>query len=161
MLNETKLNIHKLNKLIMLSKISSFSGYLIAALGLAFLAYNDYILTNNYIISTIQILAFCLMIWARIAFKYRSFHLTSDITKGGLITNGPYKWFRHPIYSAAIYFSLACLVAFPRIEVLLTFIFIAGGLFIRMILEEKALEKAYPEYIDYSRKAKRFIPFIY
>lgn len=145
----------------MLSKISSFSGYLVAALGLTYLAYNGYIISDNIIICAIQILAFCLMIWARLIFKNRSFHLTSNTTKGVLVTNGPYKWFRHPIYAAAIYFSLACLFAFPKIEVLLTFIFITCGLFIRMILEEKALKQSYPEYIEYSKKAKRIIPFIY
>lgn len=145
----------------MTSKISSISGYIIAVLGLSYLAYNGYIISGNLIISTIQILAFCLMIWARIIFKHRSFHLTADTTKGELVTHGPYKWFRHPIYAAVIYFSLACLFAFPKIEVLLAFIFIIGGLFIRMIFEEKALRQSYPEYMEYSKKAKRLIPFIY
>jgi protein-S-isoprenylcysteine O-methyltransferase Ste14 len=145
----------------MLSKLSSISGYLIAVIGLTYLAYNGYIISDNLIISAIQIVAFCLMIWARILFKNRSFHLTSDTTKGGLVTKGPYKWLRHPIYSAVIYFSLACLFAFPKVEVLIAFLFITCGLFIRMILEEKALRKSYPEYIEYSKKAKRIIPFIY
>lgn len=145
----------------MISKASSFSGYLIAALGLAFLVYNDYIISDNLIISVIQILAVCLMIWARLIFKQRSFHLTSDTTKGELVTSGPYKWFRHPIYAAAIYFSIACLIAYPKIEVLLAVIFITGGLFIRMILEEKALKQTYPDYIEYSKKTKRIIPFVF
>lgn len=145
----------------MLSKISSASGYLIAVIGLTYLAYNGYIISDNFIISAVQILAFCLMIWARIIFKQRSFHLTAGTTKGGLVTKGPYKWFRPPIYSAVIYFSLACLFAFPKIEVLLAFILITCGLFIRMIFEEKALRQSYPEYIEYSKKAKRIIPFIY
>ncbi len=145
----------------MTSKISSFSGYLIAALGLAFLAYNDYILSDNLIVSAIQILAVCLMIWARLIFKQRSFHLTSDTTKGELVTSGPYKWFRHPIYAAAIYFSIACLIAHPKVVVLLTVVFITGGLFIRMVLEENALKQSYPDYADYAKKAKRIIPFVY
>jgi protein-S-isoprenylcysteine O-methyltransferase Ste14 len=145
----------------MKSKISSIAGYLIAVSGLLYLVYKGYILSDNLIISLIQILAFCLMIWARIVFKHRSFHLTSDTTKGGLVTNGPYRWFRHPIYSAVIYFGLACLLAFPKIDVFLAFISIACGLFIRMILEEKALRQSYPEYVEYSKKAKRIIPFIF
>jgi protein-S-isoprenylcysteine O-methyltransferase Ste14 len=145
----------------MLSKILSSSGYLIAVLGFSYLTYNGYIISGNFIISTIQILAFCLMIWARIIFKHRSFHLTSNTTKGGIVTTGPYKWLRHPIYSAAMYFSFACLLAFPKLEVFLAFFFIAFGLFVRIILEEKALRQSYPEYIEYSKKAKRIIPFIY
>jgi protein-S-isoprenylcysteine O-methyltransferase Ste14 len=142
-------------------KYGSITGYVIAVLGMSFLIYNNYIISKNPIIIIVQLLAICLMIWARITFKSRSFHHEADVTEGGLVTKGPYRWFRHPIYTAAIYFSLACLIAFPKIEVLIAVIFITGGFFVRMVLEEKALNKAYPEYADYSKRAKRLIPFLY
>jgi len=145
----------------MLSKISSLLGYGIAVIGLFFLIFNKYVISKNPIIIIIQLFSFCLMIWARITFKSRSFHLTANPTEGGLVTNGPYRWFRHPIYTAVIYFSWACLIAFPKIEVLVAVLFITVGLFIRMLLEEKALNKVYPEYAEYSKRAKRLIPFIF
>ena len=101
------------------------------------------------------------MIWARIIFKSRSFHLTANTTKGGLVTSGPYKWLHHPIYAAVIYFAWACLIAFPKVETLIAVILITGGLFIIIRLEEKALNEAYPEYVEYSKRAKRLIPFVY
>ena len=146
---------------ISLSKIGSFLGYGIAVTGLVYLIFNNYIISKNPLTIIIQLFSFCLMIWARITFKSRSFHLTADPTKGGLVTNGPYRWLRHPIYAAVIYFSWACLIAFPEIEVLLAVLIITVGLFTRMILEEKALNKAYPEYAEYSKRAKRLIPFIF
>lgn len=145
----------------MLSKIGSVLGFGIAVLGLAFLIYNDNIISKNPAIIIVQILSFCLMIWARIIFKSRSFRLTANPTKGGLVTRGPYKWFRHPIYAAVIYFSVACLIAFPKIETLIALILITGGLFTRMLLEEKELNKTFPEYVEYSKRAKRLIPFVY
>lgn len=145
----------------MLSKIGSILGYVLAVLGLTYLLLNNFVISKYLIISIIQFLTLALMIWARITFKFRSFHLTSNPTKGGLVTNGPYKWLRHPIYAAVIYFSLACLIAFPKISVLLAVVLIIIGLFIRMILEEKALKNTYPEYEAYSKYAKRLIPFIY
>ena len=146
---------------ISLSKIGSFLGYGIAVTGLVYLIFNNYIISKNPLTIIIQLFSFCLMIWARITFKSRSFHLTADPTKGGLVTNGPYRWLRHPIYAAVIYFSWACLIAFPEIEVLLAVLIITVGLFTRMILEEKALNKVYPEYAEYSKRAKRLIPFIF
>ena len=92
---------------ISLSKIGSFLGYGIAVTGLVYLIFNNYIISKNPLTIIIQLFSFCLMIWARITFKSRSFHLTADPTKGGLVTNGPYRWLRHPIYAAVIYFSWA------------------------------------------------------
>ena len=145
----------------MLLKIGSALGYVIAVIGLAFLIFNGYVISKNPVISIVQILSFCLMIWARITFKSRSFHLTADTTKGALVTSGPYRWLRHPIYAAVIYFGWVCFIAFPNTESLIATILITVGLFIRMQLEEKALNKTYPEYAEYSKKAKRLIPFVY
>ena len=145
----------------MISKISSILGFGIAVLGLAFLISNDSVISKNPVIIIVQLLSFCLMIWARITFKSRSFHLTANTTKGGLVTSGPFRWLRHPIYAAVIYFAWACLIAFPKIETLIAVIFITAGLFTRMLLEEKALNKTYPEYVEYSKRAKRLIPFVY
>src|SRR5450759_3587299 len=52
----------------------------------------------------IQIAAAVLMIWARLTFGMRSFHATANPTEGGLVTNGPYRYWRHPIYAAVLLF---------------------------------------------------------
>ena len=145
----------------MSTKIFSALGYVIAVTGLLFLLYRHYIISTNPIAIIIQASAFCLMIWARITFKSRSFHLTANPTKGGLVTSGPYKWLRHPIYAAVIYFSWACLIPFPNIETLIGVVLITVGMFIRLLLEEKALIKMYPEYAEYSKQAKRLVPFVF
>lgn len=144
-----------------LSKIGSLSGFVIAVLGLFFLIFNKCIISENPLVIVIQLLSVCLMIWARITFKSRSFHLTANPTEGGLVTNGPYRLLRHPIYAAVIYFSWACLIAFPEIKVLIAVLLITAGMFIRMLLEEMELNRAYPEYAEYSKRAKRLIPFIF
>ena len=145
----------------MSSKIGSFSGYAIAVAGLVFLIFKKYIISENPVTIVIQLTSFCLMIWARITFRSRSFHLTAEPTGGGLVTNGPYRWLRHPIYAGIIYFSWACLIAFPETEAFFAVILITAGLFTRMLLEEKELKKTYPEYEEYSKRAKRLIPFIF
>ena len=145
----------------MASKIGSILGFGIAVLGLAFLIYNNYVISENLAIITVQLLSFGLMVWARIVFKSRSFHLTANTTKGGLVTNGPFRWLRHPIYAAVIYFGWACYIAFPKVETLIAASLITVGLFIRMLLEERALNREFPEYAEYSKRAKRLIPFIF
>src|SRR5664279_6232029 len=52
----------------------------------------------------LQGIAVLLMIWARLTFGMRSFHATANPTEGGLVTNGPYRYWRHPIYAAVLLF---------------------------------------------------------
>jgi protein-S-isoprenylcysteine O-methyltransferase Ste14 len=108
----------------------------------------------------VQIAAALLMIWARLTFGFRSFHGTARPTKGGLVTSGPYKYFRHPIYAAIVYFLLAALVdhfsAASAGLILLSLAMLA----IRMKAEEHLLVEIYPAYAEYSRTTKRVIPFL-
>jgi protein-S-isoprenylcysteine O-methyltransferase Ste14 len=101
------------------------------------------------------------MIWARITFGLRSFHATANTTQGKLVTNGPYRWLRHPIYAALIYFFWASVISYPYMETIAGVILISVGLFVRMILEEKFLRVAYDEYAAYSKRTKRIIPFLF
>lgn len=145
----------------MSSKIGSFFGYLMAVAGLLTIYFSHLLLSKNPITIVIQVCAAMLMIWARITFKSRSFHLTAEPTEGGLVTTGPYKYLRHPIYAAVIYFGWSCLIAFPQWLALLGAALITVGLFIRMLLEEKEVVKVYPQYAEYSKQAKRIIPFVF
>ena len=101
------------------------------------------------------------MIWARITFGRRSFHAEANSTEGDLVTSGPYRWLRHPIYASIIYFFWACVIPYPFIETITAAIFVSGGLFVRMILEERFLLVAYKEYAAYSKRTKRIIPFLF
>jgi protein-S-isoprenylcysteine O-methyltransferase Ste14 len=142
-------------------KTGSLIGFVIAVLGLLFLIERDYILSENPITISIQLCSIALMIWARITFGRRSFHATANTTKGELVTTGPYRWLRHPIYAAVIYFSFASIIAYPFMDTIVAVILIIVGLFIRMILEEKSLLLTYDNYAEYSKRVKRIIPFVF
>lgn len=145
----------------MLLKLSSLIAFAISVLGMIFLFKNNSIISANPIVIIIQILAFGLMIWARITFGFKSFQVSANISKEKLITNGPYKWLRHPIYAAVIYFFLACIIAYPNIETIIAVTFIVSSTFTRMLLEEKSLKENFIEYDSYSKQTKRLIPFIF
>lgn len=77
-----------------------------------------------------------------------------------LITNGVFKYSRHPIYSAvflltffgAIYFQSGFKVG---ISLLLLLLF-----YFKSKYEEEKLAIAFPEYKNYRQKTKRFFPFL-
>lgn len=141
-------------------KSLSILGYLILVMVLLELFARDSLLAAGLVFITIQVLAASLMIWARITFGHRSFHLSSEPTQGGLITTGPYKYIRHPIYAAIIYFVTASVLSHlsPLNIALWAACCAAAGT--RMYSEEILLRQKYSEYTEYSRRTKRIIPSI-
>lgn len=142
-------------------KIGSIVAFLTAVAGVVYLFQKDQIFSRNPVTIIIQVLAVGLMIWARLTFGMRSFNASANTTKGELVTNGPYRWFRHPIYASIIYFFIGSLIAFPTVEVFSVVFLISTGLFVRMLLEEKSLSATYNGYTAYCKKTKRIIPFIF
>src|SRR5262249_933205 len=69
------------------------------------------ILSTSPPVIAVQVAASCLMIWARITFGRRSYHAAANPTQGGLVTTGPYRYIRHPIYTAMCLFAGASIVA--------------------------------------------------
>ena len=109
---------------------------------------------------TIQVLAGVLMIWARLTFGIRSFHGTANPTAGGLITTGPYRYLRHPIYAAILYFFWAGIAAHPSLGTVAIGVLATAFTTVRIVAEEKLLITMYPEYVAYARGTKRVVPFI-
>jgi protein-S-isoprenylcysteine O-methyltransferase Ste14 len=108
----------------------------------------------------IQVCAAALMIWARLTFGMRSFHGAANPTAGGLVRTGPYKYIRHPIYGAILYFLWAGIAAHPSL--LSAAIGLLASLMsaVRMLAEEKLLVRMYPEYREYARTTARVLPFL-
>ena len=111
-----------------------------------------------------QGLAVALMLWARWTFGRRSFHAAADPTEGGLVTTGPYRYWRHPIYAAVLLFVWAgvlaqgTLPAMPAVLLAATATVATG---VRIHAEELALRTAFPAYADYARSTRRLIPFVF
>jgi len=144
-----------------LLKITSIMAFALTVAGLLFLVNNNSIISDNIIAITIQILSVALMIWARITFGFKSFHAPANTYKEKLVTEGPYKWLRHPIYVSIIYFFLACIIAYPNIKTIIAVVVIIASTIVRMLLEEKSLFENFEDYDAYYKRTKRFIPFVF
>ncbi len=124
------------------------------------LALNESILGTGPVSIAIQILAALLMVWARITFGLRSFHATANPTAGGLVRTGPYRYLRHPIYAAVLYFLWAGIAVHPYILSVLMGLIATGMTAVRIAAEETLLLPVYPQYREYSRVTSRVIPFV-
>ena len=145
----------------MLKNFLSIVGYLLAAGAILGLFFLDHLFAKSDYLLAVQVAAAVLMIWARMTFGLRSFHAAANTSEGGLVTTGPYRYWRHPIYASIIYFVWAGQLEAPGALPLTLAATATLGLFARMLIEERFLTQAYPEYPKYARNAKRLIPFVY
>lgn len=112
----------------------------------------------------LQIAAAVLMLWARITFGARSFHATANPTEGGLVTSGPYRFWRHPIYAAVLLFVWSGVLTQGAPPSLISIFLAAAATFttgIRIHSEEQLLRQTFPGYVDYAARTKRLIPFVF
>jgi protein-S-isoprenylcysteine O-methyltransferase Ste14 len=139
----------------------SFAALLLMALALTGLAVRGAFFSSQPVAIMSEVAAVALMIWARLTFGHRSFNAAANPKAGGLVTRGPYRFIRHPIYTAACIFGWSGILAhWSLINVLLGVLLIAGAVS-RMMCEERLIIEVYPEYRDYAQATKRMVPYIF
>ena len=139
----------------------SVAAFAVAALAIVELFLIRHLFARSPILVAVQVGAVALMVWSRLTFGARSFHAAASTSAGGLVTSGPYRYWRHPIYASIIYFVWAGEVASPTARSLAAAAVVTLALVGRMLLEESFLRTTYPEYRDYTRRAKRLVPFLF
>jgi protein-S-isoprenylcysteine O-methyltransferase Ste14 len=78
-----------------------------------------------------------------------------------IVTHGPYRYIRHPLYLANILQGIGYALASGSLWVLLLAAYGIFGIVRAIVREESYLGKAFPEYEHYRTKTSRLIPFIY
>ena len=103
-----------------------------------------------------------LAFWAMYVMKYGNFNIVpTPVDKGVMISQGPYKVIRHPMYTSIFIFAIALLAGqFDYYKLIISLILVAD-LVVKMIFEEGLLCKHYPGYKYYMKKTKRVIPFVW
>jgi protein-S-isoprenylcysteine O-methyltransferase Ste14 len=139
----------------------SIIGYFGMIAGLLGLLAMRNLFSSSPLVISLQAVAFLLFLWARITFGRRSYHVVANPTDGGLVTSGPYRYIRHPIYAAMCLFTLAGVAGHLSWSS-----GVLGGLVLacavaRIICEEALVVARYPEYAQYAATTWRMIPYAY
>ena len=117
----------------------------------------------RYVVTiAIQIFALLWMIWARYTMGMRSFHYQANPADDAqLVTRGPYQYVRHPIYFAIFLATWAGVIDHIELLSVTLAVFVSIALGVRAYSEETLLRDRFPEYQQYQRTTKQFIPFCY
>jgi protein-S-isoprenylcysteine O-methyltransferase Ste14 len=92
----------------------------------------------------------------------RNWSLSASIKEAHqLVTGGIYRFVRHPMYSSMIMIVLGSGLLVDNYLIMLSTSLVGITCHIRATREESLLAEEFPEYREYSKKTKMFIPWIY
>jgi protein-S-isoprenylcysteine O-methyltransferase Ste14 len=77
---------------------------------------------------------------------------------GHLVTRGPYRYFRHPIYTAILILIIGLFMRKPTLVVGLGGAVVIAYLLVKVRFEEKLLRERYADYREYERRAWGIVP---
>jgi protein-S-isoprenylcysteine O-methyltransferase Ste14 len=101
-------------------------------------------------------------LWALGANRPGNFNVRPEPRPGGhLVTTGPYRFIRHPMYLAVLLFAAGLLLGDLVPWRFAAFIALAAVLHLKAAIEERLLRGAHPGYADYARRTPRLIPFLH
>ncbi len=100
-------------------------------------------------------------LWALASNRLGNFNIRPTPRVGGnLIQHGPYRWVRHPMYTAVLLFGAACAMTPGTARAWMLWSLLAVVLTIKAMLEERWMAVAHPSYLAYQTRTKRYLPFI-
>lgn len=142
------------------AKAVSIIATIVLIAGAAALLIRRGVLPIGPVSASLQIAGLLLVLWARLTFGLRSFHCAANPTQGALITSGPYRYIRNPIYAAVWLIAWVGVAMHWSLVNASLALAIAATLVIKIACEEKLLRVAYPEYDEYAKRTARLIPFV-
>jgi protein-S-isoprenylcysteine O-methyltransferase Ste14 len=101
-------------------------------------------------------LASCGWLFVSVLFLGRCFGVLPEAR--GLVTSGPYRLVRHPVYLGEIGACAGLAIAAPRPGNVVALSAVIAAQFVRMRMEERALSHAFPGYARYAARTGRLLP---
>ena len=102
-----------------------------------------------------------LALWALGCNRPGNFNIHPSPRAGGrLVQSGPYRWIRHPMYSAILVCGLACAWAAASPWAWAAEALLAAVLSVKAGFEERWMLAAHPDYAAYRARTRRFVPWL-
>ena len=129
---------------------------------LGLIAITGSLIPSNNALLVIELSGLGLGIWAILSMRIGNFNIAPDPFKWTqLVTSGPYRLIRHPMYLALLLTTLPLVINDFDIFRIVTWLVLLLDLMLKLNYEEKLLARKLVGYDQYMGKSARLIPFLY
>lgn len=118
-------------------------------------------LFTHWLGAAVCIFGLAMALWSRVTLAG---NWSSDVRfKQGheLVQSGPYRFVRHPIYTAILLMCFAPAIQFGRLHCWLGALIIGFGFWIKLKQEETVMLQHFPQYPEYRKRVKALVPFLF
>ena len=140
--------------------INSVTPLLFVIAAIVVLAVSGNLFSTSPFVIAAQAAAVGLAVWARRSFQKGTFRVSAAPASTSIIRRGPYRFIRHPMYSAALLFVWTAVVSNVSALTLAIGTVVTVVVVARVISEERLLSAECPEYGGYTRSTKALVPFV-
>ena len=149
-----------LNQKMNLFKSLTFVAIQFICLGL--IAVTGSLFPSNEFLLMIELLGLGLGIWAVYSMRIGNFNIVPDpLARSKLVTTGPYRLIRHPMYLALLLTTLPLVINEFDLFRIVIWLVLLFNLLLKLNYEENLLVIELAGYDQYVRKSARLIPFLY
>lgn len=145
--------------------VNLFRSYVLVGiqfLCLVFIFMTGPVLAAGWLMLGVELLGFGLGLWAFVTMTVRNLNILPDVRAGSiLVTRGPYRFIRHPMYTSLLLVTLALMLDGFSFERCLVWFLLLGDLWVKLRYEEQLLARHFEEYQEYQRRTKCLVPFIF
>lgn len=106
----------------------------------------------------VETAAFALGVWGLLSLR-RNLSIIPEAR--GLVTRGPYRFVRHPLYTAEIMAAIAVVASHPALWAVVGLTPFIGLQLARATFEEGLLRRTFPDYAAYSARTQRLVPGVW
>jgi len=140
----------------------SFTFVAIQFICLGLIAVTGSLFPSNEFLLMIELLGLGLGIWAVYSMRIGNFNIVPDpLARSKLVTTGPYRLIRHPMYLALLLTTLPLVINEFDLFRFVIWLVLLFNLLLKLNYEENLLVTELAGYDQYIRKSARLIPFLY
>jgi len=142
-------------------KAKAYTLIAVQYLCLFMIAFSGRLIARQPLWLALELAGLMLGCWAFYAMGWRNLRTTPLVPpEATLVTGGPYRFIRHPMYSALLLIVWALIAEDFSLVRLATGLILTLNMAIKMLFEERLLQRHFPQYHSYMETTKRLIPFV-
>ncbi len=145
-----------------ISTIKSYTLVFVQFLCIGLILITGPVFPANIFLLIIELAGVALGIWAIAVMGIGRFNIVPDPKEGSrLVTRGPYRLIRHPMYLSLLLLTLPLVIDTFTIWRAAIWLMLFADLVLKLNYEEALLEKKLDGYSEYKHRSYKLIPFIY